>query len=181
MELSGMALVGLLIVGAVIGVIGGMLGIGGGVLVIPALVFLFGFTHAQAIGTSLGMLLPPIGIFAFHTYYRDGQVNLTAAAVLAVGFAVGALIGSKLVVSGHIPANSLRLFFGLLLFYVAAHVILQSEKRTWAATVALGAFAIAAVSYVVMRAIGRRMEWQFSLRDRFNARLEEPIAPDYEI
>ena len=181
MELSGTALVGLLIVGAVIGVIGGMLGIGGGVLVIPALVFLFGFTHEQAIGTSLGMLLPPIGIFAFMTYFRAGQVNPTAAAVLAIGFAGGAMIGSKWVVGGHIPASSLRLFFGLLLIYVAAHMMMQSEKRAWAAVVSLGAFTIALITYAAMRAVGRKMEWQFSLRDRFNARLEEPYAPDYEI
>jgi len=70
MHIGVTTVIGLLALGGAIGAVSGMLGIGGGLLVIPALVFFFGLTHTQAVGTSLGMLLPPIGIFAFLTYYR---------------------------------------------------------------------------------------------------------------
>src|SRR5690348_18362250 len=80
------------LVGLAVGSIAGMLGIGGGVLVIPALVFLFGFSQKVAVGTSLAMLLPPIGIFALMPYWRDGNVRLGPAMLLAAGFAAGGLL-----------------------------------------------------------------------------------------
>src|SRR5262245_42127184 len=107
MHLSSLQLVSLVFVGLAIGVISGMLGIGGGVLVIPTLVTLYGLTYVQAVGTSLGMLLPPIGIFAFLTYYRHGNVNLAAAGMLAIGFAFGAYFGGRLVTTGKIPEDTL--------------------------------------------------------------------------
>src|SRR3954470_16498675 len=102
MGLSGGHWYGFVVVGLVIGVVGGMLGIGGGVLVIPALVFLFGFSQKMAVGTSLAMLLPPIGIFAILGYWPD-SVNVRAAALLAGGFAVGGWVGGRLVQSGYVP------------------------------------------------------------------------------
>src|SRR5436190_3751291 len=106
MHLTLLQLASLLAVGLAIGILGGMLGIGGGVLVIPTLVTLYGFTYPQAVGTSLGMLLPPIGIFAFLSYYRSGNVSLAAAGMLALGFAVGAFFGAKLITTGKIPENT---------------------------------------------------------------------------
>lgn len=158
-----------------------MLGIGGGILVIPALVFLFHFRHEQAVGTSLGMLLPPIGIFAFVTYYRAGNVNLPAALLLALGFAVGALVGAKLVTTGVVSQKALRLFFGLFLIYVAANTILRIERRTWALATSLLAVAVAAAGYALLRLVGKRLERTYSLRETFLARLDRPVAPDYEI
>src|SRR5437764_11563390 len=102
-ERVGMHHVGLLGLGLVIGIISGMLGIGGGVLVIPALTFLFGFTQQMAVGTSVGMLLPPIGVFAFVRFYKSGQVDLPAAGLLALGFAAGAYVGAVLVTRQLVP------------------------------------------------------------------------------
>jgi uncharacterized membrane protein YfcA len=181
MELTNNTLVLMLLAGLVIGVVGGMLGIGGGVLVIPVLVFLFHFKHDLAIGTSLGMLLPPIGIFAFLTYYRAGLVNVHAAGALAVGFAFGAYFGGRLVTGGHVPEKTLRLLFGLLLIYVAAQMILRNDKRVWAATVTTVMLVFSAVTYVVLRLLGRQMEKKFSARDTFLASMEQPFEPDYEI
>src|SRR5215216_6007709 len=119
MQLSGVQLSSLVLVGLLIGILGGMLGIGGGVLVIPVLVTLYGFTYPQAVGTSLGMLLPPIGIFAFATYYRSGNISIAAAGFLALGFAIGAYFGAKLVATGMIPQETLRILFAFFLMYVA--------------------------------------------------------------
>src|SRR4029434_2527315 len=97
MTMSFGTVVLLLIVRLVIVVAGGMLGIGGGVLVIAALVVIFKQPHETAVGTSLAMLLPPIGIFAFLEYYRHGNVNVPMAALLAAGFAIGAYFGGRAV------------------------------------------------------------------------------------
>jgi hypothetical protein len=69
-------------VGLLAGVVSGLVGIGGGVIVIPALIYLFGFSQHIAQGTTLAMLVPPIGILAALTYYRQGYVNLGVAALL---------------------------------------------------------------------------------------------------
>src|SRR4051794_39256459 len=129
MHWSLATVLGMVALGFAIGILGGMLGIGGGVLVIPALMFIFGMTHTMAVGTSLGMLLPPIGIAAFLTYHRAGQVDLTAAGLLAVGFTGGALVGSVLVTKHIIPASILRPLFAFFLLYVAGNMLFRSEGR----------------------------------------------------
>jgi uncharacterized membrane protein YfcA len=172
----------LVILGVVIGIISGMLGIGGGVLVIPALVALFGFSHERAVGTSLGMLLPPIGIFAFLSYYRAGNVNGAAAAMLAIGFAVGAYFGARLVNSQIVPQDGLRMFFAFFLLYVAGSILFaHSDHKVWAVTKTLSLMFLFGVAYAIAKLIGRRLEQQFSARDSFLSGMQEPLAPDYEI
>ena len=88
--MSAATLLLILLIGLLIGVVSGMVGIGGGVLVIPALMFGFGFSQARANGTSLAMLLPPIGAFAVMSYWRAGNVDWRFAGLLAVGLTAGA-------------------------------------------------------------------------------------------
>jgi uncharacterized protein len=172
---------GFLLIGSVIGVLGGMLGIGGGVLVIPLLVFLFGFTQKQAVGTSLGMLLPPIGIFAFLQYYRADQVKLMPAVLLAAGFALGAWGGAMLVTTGKVPEKTLRIAFALFIVYVAGNMLFRSERRVWAVLQTLllsGAFALA---FVLLRMIGKRWDRAFSMDETYRRRVQSALPPDYEI
>ena len=171
----------LLVVGLAIGVISGMLGIGGGVLVIPALVVLFRQPHETAVGTSLGMLLPPIGIFAFLEYYRHGQVNVAMSICLAIGFAIGAYFGGRLVTSQVVPRDALRLLFAFFLLYIAASIIFQGEPRVWAVIKTAAVFIVTGVMYLALRAVGRRMEQRLSPRETFSAALAHPHLPDYEI
>jgi len=110
-------LVLLVIVGLATGVLGGMLGIGGGLILIPSLVYIFGFSQHQAIGTSLAIMLPPIGLFAAYNYYKVGQVNLKYALILAAAFMIGSYFSSKLAVK--IPEHILRKTFSLFLVLVA--------------------------------------------------------------
>ena len=74
------------LLGLAAGVISGLIGIGGGVVIVPALIFLFGLTQHQAQGTTLALLVPPIGLLAAWTYYKGGYVNLTMAAFICLGF-----------------------------------------------------------------------------------------------
>ena len=181
MHLTLLQLASLLAVGLAIGILGGMLGIGGGVLVIPTLVTLYGFTYPQAVGTSLGMLLPPIGIFAFVTYYRAGNVSLAAAGMLALGFAVGAFFGAKLITTGKIPENGLRTLFAFFLIYVAGSILFRNDARVRAVLYTLIILAAAAIARFPLRLIGKRWEKRFALADVYRIELEAPIAPDYEI
>lgn len=87
-----------LILGLIAGSFSGLVGVGGGVIIVPALVILFGFTQQQAQGTTLTLLVPPIGILAAYTYYKNGYVDFKVAGLICLGFLLGGLIGSKLAV-----------------------------------------------------------------------------------
>jgi uncharacterized protein len=179
--MTSQQVIGLVVIGVGIGMLSGMLGIGGGVLVIPLLVFFYRFTQQQAVGTSLAMLLPPIGIFAVISYHRAGYVNVTAAAVLAFFFALGAWAGAVAVKSGHVPERALRVLFALFLLYVGGTMLFRTERRVWGVFTALLVAAGFYLSYFAMRALGRRLERKFSLSETYRRRVESPLAADYEI
>jgi len=84
-----------LLLGLGVGILSGLVGIGGGILIIPILVYGFHMSQHKAQGTSLGALLAPIGLLAFFEYYRAGNVDLRAAAVIAIGFLVGGYFGGR--------------------------------------------------------------------------------------
>ncbi len=89
----------LLVIGLLAGALSGILGIGGGILVIPALVMALGFSQKTAQGTSLALLLLPIGILAVYNYHKAGYVNSKAALIMAVTFMLGSYLSSQFVVS----------------------------------------------------------------------------------
>lgn len=105
-----MQLVFLGLLGAAAGIISGLFGIGGAIIVIPVLVYLFGFNQQTAQGTSLAMLLPPIGLLAAWRYWQAGNVNITAAIVLAVTFFLFAALGAHFAVQ--IPQLFMKRLFG---------------------------------------------------------------------
>ena len=113
----------LLAIGLITGVMAGMLGIGGAIIMVPALVFIMGFSQQMAQGTSLAVMLPPIGIIAAYNYWKAGQVNLKFALILAVAFLIGSYFGSKLALS--LPQPVLKKIFGILLLLVAARMLLS--------------------------------------------------------
>ena len=112
----------LIVIGIITGFMAGMLGIGGAIIMIPALVYFLGITQQAAQGTSLAVMLPPIGILAAYNYYKAGQVNIKFAVILAVFFLVGSFFGSKLALN--IPQALLKKIFGVLLLLVAAKMLL---------------------------------------------------------
>jgi uncharacterized membrane protein YfcA len=120
-DMSVSMLILLLLIGIVTGVMAGMLGIGGAIIMIPALVFFMGFSQQMAQGTSLAVMLPPIGIFAAYNYWKAGQVNIKFALILAAAFIVGSYFGSKFALN--IPQTVLKKIFGILLILVAAKML----------------------------------------------------------
>jgi uncharacterized membrane protein YfcA len=111
----------LVILGLVTGAMAGMLGIGGGIIVIPALVLLLGLSQQSAQGTSLAMMLPPVGIFAVMNYYKAGHVDIKVALILATFFIIGSIFGSKLAVK--LPQDVLKKIFGVFLLLVAIKML----------------------------------------------------------
>ncbi len=106
-----------IILGIVAGTLSGILGIGGGIVLIPALVFIFGLTQLQAQGTTLALMIPPIGLLAALRYYQSGNVKLGMAGFICLGFFAGGLIGANLVQNLSEPL--LRKSFALFLLFVS--------------------------------------------------------------
>jgi len=106
-----------LALGLTVGVLVGLLGIGGGVVLVPALVYLLGYDQHLAQGTSLFILLPPIGLGALREYWRNGQVDLQAGICCAVGFLLGGYVGGRIAVP--LPSRDLQGIFGFFLILSA--------------------------------------------------------------
>jgi uncharacterized membrane protein YfcA len=103
------------------------------------------------------------------------------AICLAIGFAAGAYFGGRWVNSGAIPRDLLRLMFAFFLLYVAGNIIFQSDPRVWALIKTATLMLAAGVSYLLLRAVGKRMEKRLSPREEFAAAVRQPLRPDYEI
>ena len=115
-----------ILLGAFAGVLSGLIGIGGGVIIVPSLIFLFGFSQQEAQGTTLGLLVPPIGMLAAWTYYQQGYVNLKVAALICLGFVLGGLVGAKLAIN--LPSNLLEKVFGITLLLIALKMIFGNHS-----------------------------------------------------
>jgi len=107
----------LILIGLLAGSLGGLLGIGGGIIMIPAMVYILGMSQHQAVGTSLAVMLPPIGLFAAYNFHKAGYINLKFAIIMAVAFMVGSFFSSKIAVS--LPADTIRKVFSVFLVLVA--------------------------------------------------------------
>jgi len=112
----------LLIIGVAAGMLSGFVGVGGGIVIVPALVFFLGFTQHQAQGTSLAMMIPPIGLLAVWNYYKAGQVNMTAAAILCITFFLGAFLGSKLSIA--MDPTKVKKIFGVVMMAASLKLLL---------------------------------------------------------
>jgi len=104
-------------IGLVVGFFGGMFGVGGGVILIPALVYLMGMEQHTAQGTSVAIMLPPIGIIAAYTYYKAGHINIKYAIIIAITFIIGSYFGSKLAVN--LPDQVSKKIFAVIMFLIS--------------------------------------------------------------
>ena len=114
----------LMLLGLGAGIMSGIVGIGGGVIIVPALIFLFGMTSHQAQGTTLALMVPPIGILAALTYYKQGYVDLKVALFVALGFILGGLLGAKLAVT--LSSLTLTRIFGAVIMVIGLKMLLTS-------------------------------------------------------
>jgi uncharacterized membrane protein YfcA len=141
----------LFLFGISVGTFSGLLGLGGGIVLIPGLMLLFGFGQQEAQGTTLAVLVPPIGLAAAIVYYQNGYVRLPVVGWLAAGFLIGAFLGAKLL--PYIPPVTLRVAFGILLLYAGFFYVMTPRTIRPAAALpsALGAVAAAVLARWVRR------------------------------
>jgi uncharacterized protein len=111
-----------ILLGIAAGILSGLIGIGGGIIIVPALVLLFGLSQHTAQGTTLALMVPPIGLLAALAYYKQGFVDLKMAAFICVGFFIGGFLGAKLALG--IPETILKKIFGVVLLAVSVKMIL---------------------------------------------------------
>jgi uncharacterized membrane protein YfcA len=114
-------------IGLAAGILSGFIGIGGGVVIVPALIYFVGLTQFQAQGTSIAIMLPPVGIMAFYNYYKAGQVNMTYAIIIAITFILGGYFGSKIALK--MNPNVVRFVFGLIMLYVSVRLVWSSTFK----------------------------------------------------
>lgn len=118
------------VLGLAVGILVGLLGIGGGVVLVPAMVYLLHFDQHLAQGTSLFILLPPIGLGALRGYWKNGQVELRAGIICAVGFLLGGYVGGRIAVP--MPSRDLQAIFGLFLM-LSAFLLFRKTRQSAAA------------------------------------------------
>ncbi len=116
----------LLLIGLCAGILSGLFGIGGGVLIVPALVYGLGFSQKMATGTSLAILLPPVGIAAVFEYYKHGDVDIRAALIIATMVLVGGWLGAQ--VSSQLDSKTIKSMFGVFLIVLGGYVVFDAIK-----------------------------------------------------
>ena len=119
----------IILVGIGAGMLSGLVGVGGGLVIVPALVYFIGFSQKTAQGTSLGLILLPVGIFGVLQYYKQGHVDFRIVGILAIGFLAGSFFGSKIALS--LPQETVKKIFAVLMILIAIKMLfLDKPKKT---------------------------------------------------
>jgi len=114
-------------IGAIAGVLSGMFGIGGGVVIVPALIYLAGFDQHLATGTSLAVLLPPVGVGAALEYYRHDAIHLKGAMVIAVTLLLFAWLGAAF--ANRVAGPYLRIAFGVFVTGLGLSLVYDAVRQ----------------------------------------------------
>ena len=112
-----------ILLGLLAGILSGLIGIGGGIIIVPVLVFVFGYSQHMAQGTTLASLIPPIGLLATYVYYVNGDVNIKTAAFISAGFFLGGFLGARMAV--HLDKTVLERIFGIALVLIGIRMLLK--------------------------------------------------------
>ena len=113
----------LILIGILAGVLSGLVGVGGGIIMVPLLVMFFGFNQHEAQGTSLAVLAVPVTAVAVFNYYKEGQINLKYAAIIALFFVLGSIVGSKFALT--LDQKVLKKIFAVVLVVIAGKMLLK--------------------------------------------------------
>ena len=111
----------LALVGIAAGILSGLVGIGGGIIIVPALIYFLAFSQKMAQGTSLGILLLPIGILGVWQYYKGGYVDMRVVIIVSVAFLFGSYFGSKIALS--LPQETAKKVFAILMLLIALKML----------------------------------------------------------
>ena len=116
-----------ILIGVAAGMLGGLVGVGGGLIIVPALVYFMGMSQHSAQGTSLGLILLPVGILAVLNYYKQGHVDFRVVGLLAIGFLAGSYFGSKIALN--LPQETVKKIFAAFMIVVALKMLFFDSKK----------------------------------------------------
>ena len=116
----------LLLVGLTAGILGGLVGVGGGIIIVPSLIYFLGFSQKEAQGTSLGILLLPVGIFGVLQFYKAGYVDMRSVWLVSFGFLAGSYFGSKIALS--FSQETVKKIFAILMILIALKMLFLDKK-----------------------------------------------------
>ncbi|MBC7887400.1 MAG: sulfite exporter TauE/SafE family protein [Ferruginibacter sp.] len=125
-----------ILIGIAAGMLSGLVGVGGGLIIVPALVYFLGMSQHSAQGTSLGLILLPVGIFAVLNYYKQGHIDIKIVWLLAIGFVAGSFWGSRISLS--LSQETVKKFFAILMILVAVKMLFFDKKKETSATARIG-------------------------------------------
>ena len=117
----------LIIIGILAGILSGFVGVGGGLIIVPALIYFLQYNQLQAQGTSLAVLLLPVGIMAVMHYFKAGHIQIPAALCIGLGFVFGAYFGSKIALT--ISMHQVKFFFGCLMLIMSIKMIFEGNQK----------------------------------------------------
>jgi uncharacterized protein len=117
----------IILVGIAAGILGGLVGVGGGIIIVPALVYFIGFSQKTAQGTSLGLIMLPVGILGVLQYYKQGHVDFKVVGILAIGFLLGSYFGSKIALS--LPQETVKKIFAVLMIIIAIKMLFFDKEK----------------------------------------------------
>ena len=116
-----------ILIGVAAGMLSGLVGVGGGLIIVPSLVFFLGMSQFTAQGTSLGLILLPVGILAVLNYYKQGHVDVKVVCLLSIGFIAGSYFGSKISLS--LSQDTVKKCFAVFMIIVAIKMIFFDKKK----------------------------------------------------
>jgi len=122
----------LVLIGLAAGMLAGLVGVGGGIILVPALVYFLGYSQKMAQGTSLGILLLPVGILAVSQFYKQGYVDVRAVGIVAIAFLVGGYFGSKIALS--LPNHTVKKVFAILMLLISIKMLFFDKQIPGEAT-----------------------------------------------
>lgn len=117
----------LIVIGIAAGMLSGLVGVGGGIIIVPALVYFIGFSQKTAQGTSLGLIMLPVGILGVLQYYKQGHVDFKVVGMLAVGFLLGSFFGSKFALS--LSQETVKKIFAILMILIAVKMLFFDKPQ----------------------------------------------------
>ena len=117
----------IIVVGIAAGILSGLVGVGGGIIIVPSLIYFIGFSQKTAQGTSLGLILLPVGILGVLQYYKQGHVDFRVVAILAIGFLAGSYFGSKIALT--LPQETVKKIFAVFLILVALKMLFIDKGK----------------------------------------------------
>ena len=117
----------IILVGVAAGILGGLVGVGGGLIIVPSLIYFIGFSQKTAQGTSLGLILLPVGILGVLQYYKQGHVDFRVVGLLALGFLAGSFFGSKIALS--LPQETVKKIFAVFMIIIAVKMLFFDKTK----------------------------------------------------